>query len=237
MINNKKILAVVPARGGSKGVKLKNIRRIGDTSLVAKVGEIVQQINIIDKAIVSTDHHEIAKIAMKSGLEVPFFRPEELSGDRIGDVDVLTHALLEMEKINNTKYDIIVMLQPTSPDRTVKHITDAISKFIKTKAESVWTVSETDSKGHPYKQLVIEDDTIDFFDKRGREIIARQELTATYHKNGIAYVISRDCLINKKSIEGDKCIPFLVDGYVSNIDTELDIAFAEFLLTYHKDVK
>jgi CMP-N,N'-diacetyllegionaminic acid synthase len=235
MIDGKKILAVVPARGGSKGVKLKNIRKIGGLPLISIAGKIVKDIGIIDKAIISTDYPEFAQVAVESGLEVPFMRPDKLSGDRIGDVDVLSHALLEMEKIDDTIYDIVLMLQPTSPSRTAKHVVDAIELFIKKNADSVWTVSETDSKGHPFKQLIIENDTIDFFDQRGKKIIARQELSKTYHKNGIAYVISRDCLINKKSIEGDKCIPLIIDGHTSNIDTELDIAFAEFLLTYKSE--
>lgn len=235
MINNKKILAIVPARGSSKGVKLKNIREIGGVPLVGIVGKILNEIDIIDKAIVSTDHKEIAAIAVENGIECPFFRPDSLSGDRIGDVDVLTHALLEIERIENTTYDIIVMLQPTSPSRTAKNVVDAIQKFVNADADSLWTLSETDSKGHPYKQLVIKDDLIDFFDSRGRKIIARQDLTKTYHKNGIAYVISRDCLINKKSIEGDICIPFVIDGYAANIDTELDIDIAEYFI--EKDQK
>jgi CMP-N,N'-diacetyllegionaminic acid synthase len=232
LVEDKSVLVVVPARGGSKGIKLKNLRKIGGISLVARVGMVVQELDMVDYAVVSTDHSEIAKVAKESGLEVPFFRPENLSGDRIGDVGVLTHALVECEKLNNQKYDIIVMLQPTSPLRTSEHVKNAIKALIVNKADAVWSVSETDSKGHPLKQLVFENNEIDYYDPKGANIIARQQLVPTYHKNGIVYVMTRECLLDKKSIKGDRCIPLIIEEYVSNIDTELDIAFAEFLLTY-----
>ena len=235
MIGNKKILVVVPARGGSKGIKLKNIQSINGVPLVAMTGQVVKELEIIDRAIVSTDHEEIAKVAKENGLDVPFLRPEYLSGDRIGDLEVLEHALTEMEKQDNTIYDIVVMLQPTSPSRTAKHVSETICKLIETDADSVWTLSLTDSKAHPYKQLIIDNDEIGYYDKEGANIIARQQLTPTYHKNGIAYAITRDCILNQKSIKGKKCVPLLIDEYVSNIDTELDIAFAEFLITYNKN--
>lgn len=231
MIDGKRILVVVPARGGSKGIKLKNLRELNGTPLISIVGNIVSKIDFIDQAIVSTDHESIAQEAIKSGLKAPFFRPESLSGDRVGDVDVLTHALVEMEKLDGVKYDIIVMLQPTSPNRTVTDIKESIFKFIKTEADSLWTLSETDSKGHPFKQLIVNAEHIDFFDERGKKIIARQELNKTYHKNGIAYVMSRECLIDHQSIEGQKCIPYIINRYVANIDTELDFKIAEFLLS------
>lgn len=232
MIADKKVLIVVPARGGSKGVKLKNIRTIGGIPLVAIVGNVVKELDFVDYALVSTDHDEIANVAKQSGLEVPFYRPEELSGDRVGDVEVLTHALIESEKLNNERYDIVVMLQPTSPLRTAKHITDAINLLIENEADSVWTISETDSKGHPLKQLIYKGEEIDYYDPKGANIIARQQLIPTYHKNGIAYVMTRECLIDDGSIKGNKCLPLLIEGYLPNIDTELDLAFAEFLLTY-----
>ena len=115
MIENKKILAVCPARGGSKGIPLKNLRPFLGIPLVARVGNLVSDIPAIDRAIVSTDHQEIAEIARQSGLDAPFFRPEDLSGDQISDAQVLIHALNEMERIDKVQYDIVIMLQPTSP--------------------------------------------------------------------------------------------------------------------------
>jgi CMP-N,N'-diacetyllegionaminic acid synthase len=229
MINGYKILVIIPARGGSKGVKLKNIRKVGGFPLLALVAKVVKQIPIIDKTIVSTDHTEIVNVAINSGLEVPFLRPKSLSGDQISDIDVLTHTLLEAETYFSTIYDIIVMLQPTSPLRTPKHIVDAINLLINESADSVWTISETDSKGHPYKQLIINDGKIDYYDIAASKIIARQQLLPTYHKNGVAYVMTRDCILNQKSIKGNKCCSLLINEPVVNIDTEFDIEYAEYL--------
>ena len=86
MLDDRRILAIVPARGGSKGVPLKNIREINGAPLVGLVGQVVQEVAMIDRAVVSTDHEDIARVAESFGLEAPFRRPEDLSGDRIGDL-------------------------------------------------------------------------------------------------------------------------------------------------------
>ncbi len=99
MLDEKKILIVVPARGGSKGIKHKNIRPFNGVPLVAIVGNIIKELSYVDRAIVSTDYPEIAKVAKESGLDVPFMRPKTISGDIISDWDVLIHALIEMERI------------------------------------------------------------------------------------------------------------------------------------------
>ena len=230
MIDNKSILVVVPARGGSKGVKLKNLRPLNGVPLVALVGKVIRQLTYVDKAVVSTDHRDIARAAEESGLEAPFMRPAELSGDRIADWDVLNHALLSCEKDDNRIYDIIVMLQPTSPFRRPEHVTAAVTKLIEGGYDAVWTVSETDSKAHPLKQLTINKDQLDYYDPAGAEIIARQQLRPMYHRNGVAYAISRKCLIGKKSIKGDNTSFVVVEDVLVNIDTELDFKLAEFML-------
>lgn len=231
MIGNKRVLAIVPARGGSKGVKLKNIRKLNDIPLIGWVAKVINNISYIDRSVVSTDHNDIASIAEQYGLSVPFRRPDSLSGDMIGDADVLTHALVEMEKLDGVIYDIIIMLQPTSPMRKVSHIKDSIELFVEEGADSLWTLSETDSKGHPFKQHLINNGEIDYYDQNAVNIVARQQLSTTYHKNGVAYIISRHCLLNKKSIKGDKCIPYIIDDIVINIDTEFDLDMAQFFMS------
>jgi len=230
MIDGLKILVVVPARGGSKGVKLKNLRPLGGVPLVGLVGRVVQKLNYVDRAVVSTDHPEIAAAALDNGLEAPFMRPETLAGDRIADWDVLHHALLICEEIDHCRYDIVVMLQPTSPFRRPVHITETVSRLIKGGYDAVWTVSETDSKAHPLKQLVLKEDRLDYYDSAGAAIIARQQLVPVYHRNGVAYAISRDCLVAKRSIKGDKTSYVVIDDPLVNIDTELDFKYAEFML-------
>lgn len=234
MLNGKSILVVVPARGGSKGVKLKNIRKINGVPLVALVGHVVRQLPYVDRAVVSTDHPEIAEIAEKSGLDVPFMRPEQLSGDVVADGHVLHHALMECEKVDNRKFDIIIMLQPTSPFRKPFHVTETVEKLIKGRYDAVWTVSETGSKAHPLKQLVIRNDILDFYDPAGAKIIARQQLTPVYHKNGVAYVMTRDCILNKE-IKGVRTSFVVIEELMVNIDTEFDFKLAEFILQQNGD--
>jgi CMP-N-acetylneuraminic acid synthetase len=230
MLKNKNILVVVPARGGSKGVKFKNIRTIFGIPLVAWVGKIVAQLPFVDRAVVSTDHHKIVKIAKKAGLDVPFMRPKSLSGDIISDWQVLRHALLTTEKIDKKKYDIIIMLQPTCPLRKPRHVIETVKKLIKGNYDAVWTVSETDSKQHPLKQLIFKDDKLNYYDKRGVHIIARQQLKPVYHRNGAAYAYTRDCLVKLKSVKGKKTSAVIIAEPMISIDTELDFKLAEVIL-------
>ncbi len=230
MLKNKKILVVVPARGGSKGIKLKNLQPLNGIPLVSIVGRVVQRLPWVDRAVVSTDHDEIAAAAQAAGLAAPFRRPEDISGDRIGDWDVLHHALLACEELDGRTYDVIVMLQPTSPFRRPEHVEETVHHLLDGGHDSVWTVSETDSKAHPLKQLVIKDDMLDYYDPQGAKIIARQQLEPVYHRNGVAYAITRQCLEEQKTIKGKRTSAVIITDPLVNIDTMDDLTYAEFLL-------
>ncbi len=229
MYKDKKVLAVVPARGGSKGVPLKNIYPLGGRPLIEWVGDIIREVPFIDRAIVSTDSKLIADAAQKAGLEFPFFRPESLSGDRIADWDVLAHCLIDFESLTKTEYDIIVMLQPTCPLRKPSHVIDSIVKVVDEERDAVWTMSETDSKGHPLKQFELENGNLKYYDENGKKIIARQQLTPVYHRNGACYAITRQCLLEKKSIFGDNPGYVITEDLIS-IDTLRDFALTEWQL-------
>lgn len=229
MINGKNILCVVPARGGSKGIPFKNLKKIKNTPLVILAAELARQIKEIDQIFVSTDSEKIASICRKAGFDIPFLRPSHLSGDRVSDHEVLKHALESYEKLLKDKFDYILMLQPTSPLRKIKTIKETIKKISEGEHDSVWTVSESDLKFHPDKQLVIDKDRIKFFSKRGQTIIARQQLTPTFYRNGIAYAFTRDLLMNSNNIMGNKCGYLVVDYPNISIDTEDDLLKARQL--------
>jgi len=235
MINGQRILVVCPARGGSKGIPLKNLQMFHGVPLVARVGHLVKEIVAIDRAIVSTDHEEIATIAQESGLDAPFYRPESLSGDRISDLQVLSHALVEIERLDQVNYDIVVMLQPTSPLRQTEHVLDTIKMLINGDWDAVWTVSETDSKNHPLKQLTVTNDQLDYYDQAGKQIIARQQLVPVYHRNGVAYAIRRSCLLGQQSIKGERTGALVLYENMISIDTHWDLELAEFI--YSKSQK
>jgi CMP-N-acetylneuraminic acid synthetase len=156
-------------------------------------------------------------------------RPEEISGDRIGDAQVLVHALEEMERIDGVTYDIVVMLQPTSPLRRAEHVSATLHMLVDGGWDAVWTVSETDSKGHPLKQLTIDEERLDYYDERGSQIIARQQLTPVYHRNGVAYAMTRDCLVEGGSIKGERTGALVIPGDMVSIDTLWDLELAEWI--------
>lgn len=230
MISGRRVLAVVPARGGSKGIPLKNLRPVLGIPMVARVGDVVRSVPAIDRAVVSTDYEEIARVAEAVGIAAPFRRPPEISGDRIGDWDVLTHALRETERIDGVIYDIVIMLQPTSPLRRPEHVQATLTMLVEGNWDAVWTLSETDSKGHPLKQLTVTEGLVDYYDQAGKSIIARQQLKPVYHRNGIAYAISRDCLLNQGSIKGGRTGGLILEGDFVSIDTEWDIELVEFIM-------
>ena len=231
MYKNKRILAVVPARGGSKGVKLKNLHPLAGKPLLVHTAEVIRQVEYFDRAIVSTDHERIAAVARENGLDV-VHRPEELSGDRIGDWDVLNHALQEAEREDGVLYDIVVMLQPTSPLREPPHVRATIEKAVDEDWDSVWTVSPTDLKYHPLKALAIDESgAVDLFDERGKQIIARQQLKPIYHRNGVAYALTRECILEQRNTQGKRWSAVVIEEPMVSIDTLEDFEKVEKLIT------
>jgi CMP-N-acetylneuraminic acid synthetase len=230
VINGKSVLAVVPARGGSKGIPLKNLCRVGGKSLVAWAGEVAAQVSMIDRRVVSTDSEEIAQEARAVDLDVPCMRPFHLSGDEVADWPVLTHALAATEQLDRKTYDIIVMLQPTSPLRTAADVYRTIRMLVDGQWDAVWTVSQTDSKAHPLKQLTVQDGALDYWEERGAEIVARQQLEPIYHRNGVAYAITRNCLVAQGTIKGARTGAYIVQGEHVSIDTEFDLELVELLM-------
>ena len=141
---NKKIICVIPARGGSKGLKNKNILKIDSIPLIARTIKYAKSCKLIDDIIVTTDSLKIASIAKEYGAEVPFLRPKKLSDDHATTEDTLKHALLECEKIKGFKYDLCVFLSPTDVFRELNWLEIAINKMFSNKElESVFVGYET----------------------------------------------------------------------------------------------
>jgi CMP-N,N'-diacetyllegionaminic acid synthase len=230
VIDNKTILAVIPARGGSKGIKLKNLLQINNKSLIEYVSDVVKQCDFIDNAVVSTDHEHIRKDALRVGLDVPFFRPDSISGDCVSDVQVLQHAVPASEKYYKKTYDIILMLQPTSPLRKADHIRKCIDALLANGSDSCITVTQTDSKMHPLKQLCLDGSKLSYYDERGETIISRMMLDPVYHRNGVCYAFTRHCIMAKGKIVTEKSTAIVIDDFTVNIDTMNDVRCAELYL-------
>ncbi len=226
MLHNKKILSITPARGGSQGIPLKNLAKINDQTLIQITGEFLASCEFIDKLVLSSDHQGIIDEAKNYHFEVPFTRPANISGHMASDLEVLTHAINFFEKECNEHFDIILLMQVTTPIRQKQNILDCINLLIKENLDSVWTVSEVDSKSHPLKQLAIDSNqNLSYFSPEGEHIVSRHQLTPTYKHNGVCYAFSRDCLMEKKKILTNNSKAVIVNYFSESIDTpeELDI--------------
>ena len=138
---------------------------------------------LIDHAVISSDDEDILKEGNINGLYTYFKRPKSLSGDTVGDIPVLKHALIKAEKYNNCIFDIILMLQPTAPNRKPIHIDKVIKKITKENLDSVWTIHEVDKQFHPDKQLKIDENNqqISYFTSNGKNIITNQSLSLKFY--------------------------------------------------------
>ncbi len=186
------IIAIIPARGGSKGIPRKNVRLLNGRPLIAYSIIEAKKSRFVNHVVVSTEDDEIAGLAREWGAEIPCMRPHELAKDDVPTLPVIQHMTLCAEKSFGA-VDIVVLLQPTSPLRTVKDIDAAIGKLIDTRADSV--VSVVEMKHHPYLSFNLDGDRLEPLygvEKR----VQRQKLPPTYALNGAVYVTRRDVLIN-----------------------------------------
>lgn len=229
MIDGSRVLAVVPARGGSKGFPRKNLAPLAGVPLVARVGHVVADCPWIDRAVVSTDDDEIAAVAEDAGLEAPFRRPADLAGDRVADVPVLQHALAATESDDGTRYDVVVMLQPTAPLRTAAQVTGAVRLLIDDELDAVWTVTETAGHDHPVKQLRMDEGLLTFDHPDGGGFVSRQQLSRLWTRDGIAYVLRRGTL-ESGLLLGARSGGYVTEGPLVDVDGPLDLEWAEFLL-------
>ena len=232
MIDGRRILAVVPARGGSKGIPRKNLREVAGVSLIGHVARVIGELGWLDAAVLSTDDPDIAEEGRRRGLDAPFRRPPGLSGDTAPAVQVWLHAWRHCERRDGRRYDVSVLLEPTSPCRTAEHVEAATRLLIEGSWDSIWTVSLTSAACHPLKQLTIAPDgRLAHFDRAGADIVARQQLRTLHHRNGVAYVVTRDCLMRQETLLGARAGALPLDGDIVNIDTSLDLRIADMLLS------
>lgn len=231
MFKGKSMVAVVPARSGSKGIKDKNIKPLAGISLIGHAGRCLSKLDWLDAKVLSTDSQDYIEEGRKFGLEAPFLRPEALSSDTASAVDTLVHAVTESERVFGKRFDVVLIIEPTSPFRRSEDIAAAVELLVEEKADSVVTVCELDTKSHPAKVLKLTDSgKLDFYEKRGAKVVYRQSLPKLYWRNGVCYALTRECLIEKKTIFSDKSLPLVIEREIVNIDDALDFEWAEFLL-------
>lgn len=224
------VLAIVPARGGSKGVPRKNVRPLAGHSLLKYVHDAAAAAVRIDRTILTTDDDEIAAEGRRVGLEVPFARPPALARDDTPMIDVIRHALGWAEA-QGVPPQFVVLLQPTSPLRRGKHIDDAVSQLVTSGADSVVTVVEVPKHLSPDYVMRVEDGVLRPFLPEGARVTRRQDVRPAYFRDGTVYAFRRDTVERFGNIYGDRCLPLLIDARESlSIDSPEDWAEAERIL-------
>lgn len=237
------ILAVIPARGGSKGIPRKNIKPLLDKPLIAWTIEEAKKSKYLTRVIVSTDNPEIAETAKKYGAEVPFLRPAEISGDLSTDVEFLTHTLDFLKEKEGYEPEIVLRLPPTSPLRRAEHIDQGIEMLLQnTEADASRPVTEAPK--HPYKMWKVSENgkwLVPFLPKGFTGFdephnLPRQLFPKVYIHTGAMDVIRTRTIRELKSTSGKKLAYFLMPPEDSvNIDHPLDWELAELLLKKRTD--
>jgi len=229
MLYNKKILAVIPTRGGSKGIPRKNIRELAGKPLIAWTIAEAKKSKYIDRCIVSTEDEEIMQVAEKWGGDVPFKRPTKLAEDDSPGIDTILHAIDELPA-----YDCVMMLQATSPLRTVADIDGCIEYFFRNEAEAC--VSVTSAEANPYWMYTLEDGN------RMKPILSlpkekfyqRQKLPIVYQLNGAVYIAEKKWLMKNKSFITEETLGYVMPINRSyDIDTEMDFIMINKILKGH----
>lgn len=227
-----RVIGIITARGGSKGVPGKNTRMLGGKPLLAWTAESALAAKHLSRVVVSTDDEAIASVARACSVEVPFMRPAELAGDATPTLPVLEHAVAWLEA-HGEVLDAICLLQPTNPLRAPGLIDSCIDLLASTGADSVVTVLRVPAEHNPH--------WVYFQDAAGllhpamagaKPVTRRQDLPAAYHREGSVYVTRRDVLVNDHSLYGARMVGLEVDrSRTVNIDTVEDWARAEQLVS------
>jgi len=226
---NKTILAIIPARGGSKGIPKKNICLLAGKPLIVYTIEAAQKASTLSRIVVSTDAEDIAEVALSCGVEV-IYRPAHLAEDNSLTVPVIKHVLEQGKNI--VKPDKVVTLQPTSPLRLGVHIDEAVDLLTKD-WDSVISVSDVEQT--PYKMYRIDGEKLHPFVEGAVQGGPRQQLPKVYRDCGVVYVTWYDVLLEKNSLWGENYRAYYVaPEYAVDIDTSIDLKFAEALLNEEK---
>ena len=223
-----KILGIIPARGGSKGVPGKNIKLLNGKPLLAYTSEVASQSKYLCKVILSSDDEKTIEVAKTLNIEVPFIRPLELSADDTPTIDVVKHALTWFENWN-VFYDAVCILQPTSPFRTVAFLDEAIAKFTDSGCDSLVSVQKVPHEYNPHWTFEVNaNGNLQIATGEKQIITRRQELPNAFHRDGVIYITKTDVVQKQNSLYGES-IAFLESPkeFYMNIDTREDWERAE----------
>jgi CMP-N-acetylneuraminic acid synthetase len=224
------LVALIPARGGSKGIPRKNLAICGGRSLLHWTAEAALQSNVIDRAILSTDDQDIAEAGLALGLEVPFLRPADLAGDAALMLGVMQHCLAELRRAGET-VEAIVLLQPTSPFRRAHHVRESVARFRNTLAQTLVSVVAVPHRFVPEGQMRETDGLLSPYFGGGIGKTQRQAKELLYARNGPAVLIVRSSVLDVGLLYGESIVGYEMDELSSlDIDTPEDLRLADHLL-------
>jgi len=228
-----KVLAIIPARGGSKGIRRKNLLQFNGKPLLAHSIIHALAARLVNRVIVSTEDDEIRRVALDYGAELPFRRPAELAEDHVLDLPVFEHALRLLEEQEDYRPDLVVHLRPTAPYRKSEWIDECVTLLqARPEADSVRSVSQPDK--HPYRMFYIDHNGfLDPIMKREHPVpylLRRQDLPRVYYYNCVIDVTRPATILGKDSMTGDLILPYVMNpDDVIDIDTPRDLQIAECL--------
>ena len=229
MVRSNKIISIITARSGSKGLRDKNIKRLKGLPLLAHTVLAAKKSKKIDRVILSTDSELYGKIGKRYGAEVPFLRPKRLATSKAHHPDVVNHAVNFIEKKENIFFDFVIMLQPTSPFRNSKHIDNAISKFLNENNTSLISIKKQDYP--PWWLFRAKKKKLTQFLKfKNKNVfnLERQEFEQLYRPNGAIYICKRKLLLGGNLIDPKSCGFYLMSQKNSiDIDSIIDLKVAE----------
>ena len=226
---DKIVLGLVPARAGSKGIPTKNIRLLAGVPLLSRAITSGLDSGVMDRVLLTTDSAEFAKIGIKAGAEVPFIRPPELAQDTTPMLPVIQHALRFVMEAGWTP-DIVVLLQPTAPFRSPHDIAKAVELLcVNPQCDSVVSVERVPEHYSPHFVMKVENNRLLPFMADALKITRRQDAPKAYTRNGQFYVMRRETLLEKNSIYGENCFPFVTSHEAVNLDSMDDWVAAEKL--------
>lgn len=224
------MIAIIPARGGSKGLPGKNIKLLNGLPLIAHSILAAKNSKHINKVVISTDSEEIAEICKKYGAEVPFLRPAELATDTALAIDNYIYTIEELQKLYKKEISEIVVLQPTSPLRTTEDIDNSIEIYLKNNADSVISMVEM---VHPpiWAKKITDKGTIVEYFKNENGFKNRQDIEKAYIPNGAIFILKYSLIKNKYSYYSENTHPYIMPlNRSADIDTQFDFDLAEFLI-------
>lgn len=236
MFHDKKVLALITARGGSKGLLKKNILDVNEQPLIFWTIDAAKKSRYIDRLIVSTDSEDIKNVCQALGAEVPFLRPRALASDTATSIDVVLHAVAFLEN-QGSRFDYLILLEPTSPLRTVDDIDGALSMLAHhAEAQAIVGVAKHESTHPNFSVRINEQGLLSPLTQGDNQSSRRQDISCVYYFEGTIYISKIEALKQKRSFYHNLTLPYIVDRHKAlEVDELMDVYLVEAMMRYHKE--